>query len=70
MIMKWCFRDAKRFTTPFRKLRRWRREVYPALSRFQNIGIRDGENDTVANRRKHRTPWVSDRDYGGFEFHG
>ncbi len=60
MITQWCFKTYSKFTPPFRnKFSKWRREIYPALSRFQNIGVHDGANDTPAGRRKHRTPWTA-----------
>lgn len=61
MLSEWCFKDPTRFTAPFRKgFKKTRREVYPTLSRVQNIGVLNGSNDTLAGRRAHRTPWVAD----------
>jgi hypothetical protein len=42
--------------------RRTRREVFPILSRVQNIGYEQGENDRTPEwyRTNHRTPWVAD----------
>lgn len=61
MLIHWCFKDPKRFTTPFRRgYHKTRREIFPTLSRIQNIGVEMGENDTIAGRRKHRTPFVAD----------
>lgn len=69
MITQWCFRTYSKFTPPFRnKWSQWRREIYPALSRFQNIGVEAGANDTAAGRRKHRTPYVSDGSTCDFQF--
>jgi hypothetical protein len=46
LIVNWCFRNRKCFTCQFRsQYRRTRREVFPILSRVQNIGYVMGEND-------------------------
>ena len=41
--------------------RRTRRELFPALSRIQNIGYDQGENGRTPDwyRANHRTPWVA-----------
>src|SRR5690606_39335406 len=41
--------------------RRTRREVFPVLSRIQNIGYELGENGRTPEwyRANHRTPWVA-----------
>lgn len=43
------------------RYRRTRREVFPILSRIQNIGYELGENGRTPEwyRANHRTPWVS-----------
>jgi len=62
LIVNWCFRNRKCFTCQFRsQYRRTRREVFPVLSRIQNIGYEMGENDRTAEwyRANHWTPWVA-----------
>lgn len=62
LIVHWCFRNPKCFTCPFKsQFRRTRREVFPHLSRIQNIGYELGENDRTADwyRQHHRAPWVA-----------
>ena len=62
LIFHWCFRNPKCFTCIFRyRYRRTRREVFPILSRIQNIGYEMGENGRTPEwyRANHRTPWVA-----------
>ncbi len=62
LIINWCFRNRKCFTCQFRsQYRRTRRDVFPALSRIQNIGYDLGENGRTPEwyRANHRTPWVA-----------
>ncbi|MCA9201588.1 MAG: hypothetical protein KDA59_00990 [Planctomycetales bacterium] len=62
LIAHWCGRNKKCFTCQFRaKYRRTRREVFPLLSRIQNIGYEMGENNRTPEwyRANHRTPWVA-----------
>ena len=62
LIVNWCFRNRKCFTCQFRsQYRRTRREVFPVLSRIQNIGYEKGENGRTPEwyRANHRTPWVA-----------
>lgn len=71
LIVNWCFRNRKCFTCQFRsQYRRTRREVYPVLSRVQNIGYEMGENNRTPEwyRANHRTPWVSEGNLAG-DFH-
>lgn len=63
LIFHWCFRNRKCFTCMFKaRYRRTRREVFPILSRIQNIGYEMGENGRTPKwyRANHRTPWVAD----------
>jgi hypothetical protein len=63
LIANWCTRNKKCFTCQFKQhYRRTRREVFPTLSRIQNIGYEQGENGRTAEwyRANHRTPWVAD----------
>lgn len=62
LIVHWCFRNRQCFTCKFRaKYRRTRREVFPILSRIQNIGYELGENgrSPAWYRANHRTEWVA-----------
>lgn len=72
MIMKWCFRNPKCFTCQFKSgYRRTRREIFPSLSRIQNIGYESGENNRSPAwyRAHHRTPWVAgDHESGEWKF--
>jgi hypothetical protein len=44
LIVNWCFRKRKCFTCQFRsQYRRTRREIFPVLSRIQNIGYEKGQ---------------------------
>lgn len=59
---RWCFRNPKCFTCRFKATyRATRREVYPLLSRIQNIGYEMGENDRTPEwyASHHRTPHVA-----------
>ena len=51
LMRHWCFRDPRFFSRHFESEHgATRREVFPCLSRFQNIG-----------RKRHHTPWVAGR---------
>lgn len=68
LIVHWCGRNRKCFTCQFRsKYRHTRREVFPLLSRIQNIGYEMGENGRTPEwyRANHRTPWAADSKGGG-----
>jgi len=70
LIVNWCFRNRKCFTCQFRaRYRRTRREVFPILSRIQNIGYAKGENGRSPQwyQANHRTPWVA-KELGSAEF--
>lgn len=63
LLTKWCTRNAKCFTCQFRsQYRRTRKELFPLLSRIQNIGYEFGENGRSSEwyRAHHRTPWVAE----------
>jgi hypothetical protein len=63
LLINWCTRNRKCFTCQFKSgYRRTRREVFPFLSRIQNIGYEFGENGRTAEwyRTNHRTPWVAE----------
>jgi len=65
LIANWCTRNKKCFTCQFKQhYRRTRREVFPTLSRIQNIGYDLGENGRTPEwyRANHRTPWVAASD--------
>ncbi len=60
LIVNWCLRNRKCFTCQFRsQYRRTRREVFPVLSRVQNIGYEMGENGRTPEwyRANHRPQW-------------
>jgi len=62
LMTNWCTRNPKCFTCNFRsQYQRTRKELFPVLSRIQNIGYELGENSRTAEwyRANHRTPWVS-----------
>lgn len=62
LLANWCTRNPKCFTCRFRgAYRATRREVFPLLSRIQNIGYEQGENGRTPEwyRANHRTPWVA-----------
>lgn len=62
LIANWCSRKKKCFTCRFRAhYRRTRRELFPMLSRIQNIGYELGDNSRTAEwyHANHRTPWVA-----------
>jgi len=64
LLEKWCHRNPKCFTCAFKsKYRNTRSELFPVLSRIQNIGYEDGENGRTPEwyRANHRTPWVASR---------
>ena len=64
LIVNWCYRNRKCFTCRFKAgYRRTRREIYPVLSRIQNIGYELGENGRTAEwyRENHRTEWVAEK---------
>jgi len=61
-MTNWCTRNKKCFTGNFRShYQRTRKELFPVLSRIQNIGYELGENQRTAEwyRANHRTPWVA-----------
>jgi hypothetical protein len=61
-MVHWCTRNPKCFTCFFRsQYRSTRKELFPILSRIQNIGYELGENDRTPQwyRSNHRTPWVA-----------
>lgn len=63
LLAKWNFRNPKCFTCHFRRVyhhTRW--EIFPSLSRVQNIGYTAGENGRTAEwyRANHRAPYVAD----------
>lgn len=63
LLANWCTRNPRCFTCTFKShYRRTRREVYPLLSRIQNIGYELGENGRTPQwyRANHRSPWVAD----------
>ncbi|QDU29241.1 hypothetical protein ETAA8_43480 [Anatilimnocola aggregata] len=62
LITNSCTRNPKCFTCNFRsQYQRTRKELFPVLSRIQNIGYVLGENSRTAEwyRANHRTPWVA-----------
>lgn len=62
MLRMWSFKNPKSFATHQNKVVRGRRwEVYPVVSRVQNIGYRCGENGRSEGwyRKNHRTPYVA-----------
>ena len=62
LMTNWCTRNPKCFTCNFRsQYQRTRKELFPVLSRIQNIGYELGENSRTAEwyRANHRTPWVA-----------
>jgi hypothetical protein len=62
LMTNWCTRNPKCFTCNFRsQYQRTRKELFPVLSRIQNIGYELGENSPTAEwyRANHRTPWVA-----------
>jgi hypothetical protein len=59
-----CTDNPKCFTCKIKaQYRRTRRELFPVLSRIQNIGYDLGENGRTPEwyRTNHRTPWVAGR---------
>ena len=64
LLANWCTGNPKCFTCKIKaQYRRTRRELFPVLSRIQNIGYDLGENGRTAEwyRANHRTPWVAGR---------
>ena len=62
LLAHWCPRNPKCFTCAFRsRYRSTRREIFPLLSRIQNIGYDLGENgrSPAWYRANHRTPWAA-----------
>ena len=58
----WCMGNPKCFTCKIKsQYRRTRRELFPVLSRIQNIGYELGENNRSPERYRsnHRAPWVA-----------
>jgi hypothetical protein len=69
MLRHWNFRNPRCFTCYFKKKYRGTHyEVYPLLSRVQNIGYELGENERTPEwyEANHRTPWVSREKEGKF----
>lgn len=67
LMTNWCTRNPKCFTCNFRsQYQRTRKELFPVLSRIQNIGYELGENSRTADwyRANHRTPWVATNELG------
>lgn len=64
LMTNWCNRNPKCFTCNFRsQYQRTRKELFPVLSRVQNIGYELGENSRTAEwyRANQRMPWVCNR---------
>ncbi len=62
LLANWCTGNSKCFTCKIKaQFRRTRRELFPVLSRIQNIGYELGGNSRTAEwyRANHRTPWVA-----------
>lgn len=62
LMVHWCTRNSKCFTCYFRsQYRSTRKEIFPLLSRIQNIGYEQGENGRSAEwyRENHRVQWVA-----------
>lgn len=62
LVSHWCFKNPKCFTCHIKATyRRTRSELFPHLSRIQNIGYEAGENGRTPEwyRKNHRTPWVA-----------
>jgi hypothetical protein len=62
LLANWCTGNSKCFTCKIKaQYRRTRRELFPVLSRIQNIGYDLGENGRSAEwyRANHRAPWVA-----------
>jgi len=62
MLKRWRFKNPKCFTCAFKKrFQGSHRELFPLLSRIQNIGFEDGENNRTPQwyRENHFTPWVA-----------
>ena len=60
--VNWCTGNPKCFTCKIKaQYRRTRRELFPLLSRIQNIAYDLGENGRTPEwyRANHRTPWVA-----------
>ena len=72
LIANWCTGNPKCFTCKIKsQYRRTRRELFPVLSRIQNIGYDLGENNRSPEwyRANHRTPWVPGQmTIGGFSW--
>lgn len=70
----WCTHNPKCFTCKIKSnFRHTRREIFPVLSRIQNIGYDKGENGRTPQwyRDNHRTGWVAGIEQvgaGGFNF--
>jgi len=64
LLANWCTGNPKCFTCKIKSAyRRTRRELFPVLSRIQNIGYDLGKNGRTPDwyRANHRTPWVAGR---------
>ena len=62
LMTNWWTRNPNCFTCSFRsQYPRTRKELFPVLSRIQNIGYELCENSRTAEwyRANHRTPWVA-----------
>jgi len=62
ILQNWDLSNPRSFAWPVnRKIRKGRLEIYPELSRVQNIGYEKGENGRSAAwyRNNHRTPFVA-----------
>jgi len=62
LLANWCTGNPKCFTCKIRsRYRHTRRELFPVLTRIQNIGYDLGENARTPEwyRANHRTPWVA-----------
>lgn len=62
LMANWCTANPKCFTCKFKAgYRQTRREIYPTLSRCQNIGYEKGENGRTPDwyRANHRAPFVA-----------
>jgi hypothetical protein len=72
LMTNWCTRNPKSFTFSFRsQYQRTRKELFPVLSRVQDIGYELGENNRTVEwyRANHRTPWMAGECHqAGFSF--
>jgi len=64
ILDSWSFKNPKSFACHLnQKVRKRRKEVYPVVSRIQNIGYNHGENGRCWQwyYEHHRSPYVADR---------